>query len=411
MNFSLQEKSIIRIEKVVYRGLGLGRIDGLTVFVPGTLKDELVEIEIKQHKKNFARGYPIKILEPSSSRIVPNCPLALKPGIGSAKKHCPGCSYQHVDYIEEVHLKDAQLCEMILHKKIAVDDEIFLPPVSSPSSIGYRNKITLHVARERGRVTLGYFGEDNVTVLDVEECPLAERPANALLKDLRSKSGFMASVKNGEALVLRNTPADGAHYKITSAFATKGMLTEETNVGTLNVPFSSFFQVNRPVADKLLKSVSDILKSLKVKNLVDLFCGIGVFGFAAARGGDVRVIGIDNDADSIAAASENAASLGLGNIEFIAQSAERGLNAIRNKIEGDRIDIIIDPPRSGLDRSVIEKIISLKPANILYVSCAADTLARDLQAFTAGQYGIASIQLFDMFPRTPYFETLVHLSS
>jgi 23S rRNA (uracil1939-C5)-methyltransferase len=406
-----KEKAILRIENVVYRGMGLGRMEGLAVFIPGTITGELVEIEIAQRKKNFARGSLLRILEPSANRITPSCPLTLKQGNSENRKtFCPGCTYQHIEYSEEIRLKSFQLNEMLRYKIGEINDEVFLPAVLSPLSGGYRNKITLHARRDYGSVILGYFGEDNRTVIDVPECPLAETQINLLLKDLRSKSGFLASIKDGEPLILRFTPADGAHYKASGAYPTKSILSEKTFIGTLKAPFSSFFQVNRGVADLLVKNVSDIFKSINPRFVIDLYCGIGVFGLAAAKAGSERIIGIDNAEDSISAARENAGLLGIDDIEFITQSSDKGLSSISGKMKGNETCMIIDPPRSGLEKSVIDRVLSLKPANIVYVSCAPDTLSRDLQFFCGGLYKIVSIRLFDMFPRTPYFESLVHLS-
>ena len=232
MNRHNEEIATLRIEKVVYRGNGLARMNGLAVFVPGTIAGELAEIRIEERKKNFAKAVLVRILEPSPYRIKPICPLAVVPAemCASDSGYCPGCSYQHIAYEEEVRIKNGQFTEMISYKT-NVENDAFLAPAASPVPLGYRNKITLHTWRRDAKVNLGYLGPDNRTVIDVMECPLAVQPINDLLKDLRGKSGFIASLMNGENITMRYTDIDGAHYKTDRAFPTRNILS--------SLPFSS----------------------------------------------------------------------------------------------------------------------------------------------------------------------------
>jgi 23S rRNA (uracil1939-C5)-methyltransferase len=411
MNKQSEEIVTLRIEKIVYRGDGLARMNGLAVFVPGTIEGELVEAGIEERKKNFARAALVKILEPSPFRIKPICPLAVEQSETSAydNGYCPGCSYQHIAYEEEVRIKNNQFTEMIRYKT-KVENGVFLTPAASPVPLGYRNKITLHTWRRGGNVTLGYLGPDNRTVIDIPECPLAVKSINELLKDLRGKSGFIVSLMNGENIILRYTDNDGAHYKTTRTLPTRNILSEKTSLGLLEVPFSSFFQVNPFIADNLAAEVSQMIRSMNPRFVADLYCGVGVFGLAASKAGAGRVIGVDNETDAISAAVQNASSLGLKNVEFKAITAEEGLKKLSREFTGDETCIILDPPRAGLEKSVIEKILEYGPRDIIYVSCAADTLARDLQILCSGKYRIVNARLFDMFPRTPYFESVTRLA-
>jgi len=411
MNRHNEEMATLRIEKVVYRGNGLARMNGLAVFVPGTIEGELAEIRIEERKKNFAKAVLVRILDQSPYRVKPTCPLAAVATemCASDSSYCPGCSYQHIAYEEEVRIKNGQFTEMISYKT-NVKNDAFLAPAASPVPLGYRNKITLHTWRREGKVLLGYLGPDNRTVIDVMECPLAVQPINDLLKDLRGKSGFIASLMNGENITMRYTDIDGAHYKTDRAFPTRNILSEKTSLGMLEVPFSSFFQVYPKIADYLVAEVSQMIHSINPRFVADLYCGVGVFGLAASKAGAGRVIGVDNETDAISAAIQNARSVGIENAEFKAVSAEEGLKKIRREFTGDETCMILDPPRSGLEKTVIEKILDFEPSDIIYVSCAADTLARDLQILCGGKYEIISARLFDMFPRTPYFESVTRLA-
>lgn len=410
MKTSDKDTAVIRIENIVYRGSGLGRLDGLAVFVPGAAAGEQAEIKITERKKNFARGKIIKLLEPSSKRVKPQCPLALNSAEINKGMHCPGCVYQHISYEEEIRIKNAQLKEMMCHKVRGIADDAFLPPVFSDACSGYRNKITFHIFRGKRNVSLGYFGEDNRTVLDVPECPLAEKPINLLLDDLRRKSGFISSLRTGDSIVIRHTLKDGAQYTVSRALPTKDPLTEHSPAGELSVPFNSFFQVNRSVGGLLVNAVSELVKLISPRNVIDLYCGIGVFSFIASQAGAGQVIGIESDEEAVKAAVFNARALGVAKADFIAGRVESSMKKLPASLHSEETCLLLDPPRSGAGGIVIENILSFRPADILYISCAPDTLARDLQNLCSEKYEIRTVRMFDMFPRTPYFETLVHLS-
>jgi len=170
------ETAELRIEDVVYRGRGLARQAGCVVLVPGVLPGETVRVRIVRRHKNYAEAELLDVAHASPLRREPACPLA---GV------CPGCVYQHAAYEEEVRLKAAQLANL-LERLAGVDDAVCAPPVASPRSLEYRSRVVLHAARDGARVRLGYFAEDNRTVLDVPRCPLAVPPLNERLQALRA---------------------------------------------------------------------------------------------------------------------------------------------------------------------------------------------------------------------------------
>ena len=390
----------LTITDVVYRGLGIGRLDGCVVFVPGVLPAETVCVEITHRRKNFAEARLLDVLRPSPHRIAPVCPLAAV---------CPGCRYQHVEYEEELRLKHAQLANL-LARMAGVPDPVVLPPVASPENLGYRNKIVLHGALQQGRATLGYVAEDNVSIIDVPACPLAVPALNAKLRDLRSDARFMAELKTPARVTLRHTPADGATWWIGPRQPAAAELTETTALGPLRVPRGSFFQVNPPVADLLTGRVFQMLKAIRPQSVIDLYCGVGGFALAAGRAAVPRILGIDSDAEAISAAGRNAATLGFDRIRFTAAPASRGLaKALEAAGSADGLTLIADPPRAGLEKSVVRTILAGRPADVIYISCAADTLARDVKLLAEDGYGFANSQPVDMFPRTPYFESVTHL--
>ncbi len=375
------------ISEVAYGGRGVGRLDGKVCFVPGTLPGETVAIEVLKDRGNFTEAKPTVILTPSPHRIRPACPLA---------SHCPGCSYQHTDYGEEVRIKNKQLQSMLPLSPL-------LPPVAAPRPDGYRNKMALHAQADGKDRRLGYFMEDNTTILDVPACPLAVAPLNALLAERRADPSFLKTLRNDMTITFRWTEKDGAVWWRNRAAENDVWLVESSVIGPLAVPRNSFYQMNPAMADRLVVAVMDRLKANPPDTAVDLYCGVGIFALAAATLGIPRVLGVDVDGPGIRAAEFNARKLGLPGIQWKTATAHDGIPELEHP---QRTTLIVDPPRSGLGRQMIRDLIKHRPARILYISCAPDTMARDAAWLGEGGYTILSSQLFDMFPRTAHFESL-----
>ncbi|MBO7654518.1 MAG: class I SAM-dependent RNA methyltransferase, partial [Kiritimatiellae bacterium] len=170
------------IEKCVYGGDGLARVDGRVVFVPGTLPGETVEAQVLQAKRSFLRARPVRVLTPSPDRIQPCCRLA-------DGGQVPGCVYDHAAYPAEVRIKQGQLEEAI--RWLPGGDACrFYPPIPADVPLHYRNKITLHGAREKGLPILGYLRELSHRVADLPVCPLASPAINRALAAFRASEPF-----------------------------------------------------------------------------------------------------------------------------------------------------------------------------------------------------------------------------
>jgi len=395
------------IDKVVYRGKGLSRVEGMVCFVPGVLPGETVRAVIAKRHRNYMVARLREVVTPSPARISPGCPLAFAPAVSLP---CPGCAYQHVDYSEEVRLKQAQLGDMLEHHA-RVPSSCFVDPVPSPSVAFYRNKIVLHENYRAGRHAIGYFGEDNSLIVDVPSCPLAVTDINALVKSTRDR--ICGSLNTGRGRVehtFRYTAHDGAiHYREPPGRSAP-WLTEKTVLGEIKVPRGSFFQVNSALTGDLAKAVMQHIESYPSGRVIDLYCGAGLFSLGAARAGAIEVLGIDADRAAVQAADYNARQLGMEDkVHFLAAAAETGLRRAMDGVAAEELTVILDPPRSGLNRSVIDAILESAPRRLIYVSCAADTLARDLHKLVESGYRVGQVQLLDMFPRTAVFETVVAL--
>jgi tRNA/tmRNA/rRNA uracil-C5-methylase (TrmA/RlmC/RlmD family) len=402
----------LHVDDIAYGGKGVARLEnGKVCFVPAVLPGETVNASIVEEHAGFTKARLIDIVTPSPFRIPPACPLAPAPSSLSAPcslLSCPGCTYQHARYDEELRLKQHQF-ETLLVRQAGCAADVLQPPVPAPASLGYRNKMALHAQRDGKDVRLGYFAEDNTTVVDVPACPLALPALNERLAELRANPSFLAGLRDGATLTFRHTARDLAVWWRGEAKANDTWLVESTSLGPLAVPRGSFFQVNPAVAGLLLSHVMATLTAHPPRQVVDLFCGVGLFALAAAKLGVPSVIGADVDGPAMQAADYNARQLGLTGIRWSAGTARKILAAAGSGLAGTSTLLIVDPPRAGLGRNLVGAILGNPPERLLYVSCAPDTLARDLVGLREGGYRVERAQLFDMFPRTAHFESVTAL--
>ena len=403
----------IKIESVVYGGSGLGRReDGKIVFVKGVLPGEVVIVEEKKEKNDFIKAKLIKVLSPSPERIESNCLIPVGyDGIGNAcYAKTPGCVYQEFSYKEELRVKNEQFADFM-------GDEVkILPHIPAPKQLNYRNKIVFHVTDDHGDISLGYNEEQGHEVIDMESCPLAHPAINDKLRELRMNPGFKKTIREGMSFTLRFTQNDGVLHWRNSPPSNASWLKEQTPVGTLSVPPGSFFQVNPDVSDILVEKVKTIIENSGCTSLVDLYCGCGLFSITALSAGLKNVTGLDNDKASIKAAEFNASGNKEAEADFIAGDADKLFQEVlerhKQKTNGTLQNSILlaDPPRSGLGRKIKYFLKDENFGEIIYVSCAPDTLKRDILSLKRAGYNIKSAQMLDMFPRTAHFESLVHFT-
>jgi tRNA/tmRNA/rRNA uracil-C5-methylase (TrmA/RlmC/RlmD family) len=392
----------LEITDVAYRGSGIARREGVVVFVPGTLPEEVAKVRITGSGKRFLTGEVLEILKPSPDRIAPCCRLA-------DGTHVPGCVYDHAAYSAEVALKDAQLRNFL--RKLVTDNEgVFLPPAPSPLPLHYRNKAVFHVQNgPDGALRAGYLGDDNRTVIDIPSCPLADEAINAAWAQLRAEG----KLHDGDSVTFRHTKADGVVSWIGRPSEKARWLTEDSGVGPVLVPLDGFFQVNPPVADALVADVrawvAEAARETGATRLLDLYCGVGVFGLAAARDGIAEVVGVESGRNAVAAARRNARNLGTTHATFHCETAAEAARKDFHCADLSRTIAVVDPPRSGMERAAAEALAKAGPPAIVYVSCDPATLTRDLGIFTAHGYAVRRARVFDMFPRTLHFESAVLL--
>ncbi len=418
MDASAPETLELTVERMAYRGLGIAHAGSVVCFIPETCPGEKVEALITDRRKNFWNARVVRVIDASPDRLAsPDCRIVTPRGVIKT----PGCVYDHMTHEAEVKLKNAQLLEF-LERQAGIADAAskMLDPVVSAKSLHYRNKTSLHSARDAaGERILGYVGDDNETVVDVPSCPLSVEPIDDELAAMRLDAAFWRYVGIGSEVVLRYTEHDGVAVYVNRPGKNETRdslppLTESTPIlGRMRVPVRGFWQMNSEVGGALVSAVGALVGELAPARFIDLYCGVGVFGLSAAKLGGERVFGADSGREVIRAADGNARHFALdARARFECCDVGSKANHILSETAGRDAMALIDPPRAGVDERVVAALTAHPVRTLVYVSCAPDTLARDLKSLIgSGVYRCVSSRLFDMFPRTAHFESLIVLES
>lgn len=386
----------------------MGRLgDGRVVFVKGAWAGEQVKAKMTVEKKNFVKADLVEVVEPSPDRIAPG-----------AEGDVPGCVYATLDYRAERAAKESQLREALERARLI--DPGF--PVSCGSGkdgfqpLNYRNKAVYHFARQNGEWAIGYRREPQHDIVDIVQDPLAVREINAKLPEIRK--GVLALLTTGPVAIRRDVERSGnvtvrwsekTGVKWWVGEPPKGTVFREVTCAlTFEVPAGGFYQMNPRVGGALVDYVAaEYAKD--PGNIVDLYCGVGVFGLCCAAktpsAGKRRIYGIESGHQAIEFARRNAAALGI-DARFTAGQVVRNLGSLK---AGAGTTVIVDPPRGGMEKGVPEFLARSGASKIVYVSCDPATLARDLRVL-ASAYRVSDVAWFDMFPRTARFESVVTLS-
>lgn len=363
----------ITISDVAFGGDGVGRVGTFVVFVPFVLNDEVVEVELTEVKKQFARAKLLRVIQPSPLRVAPVCRYF---------GECGGCQYQHVAYAEQLRLKGKQVADL-MHRLGGLAPAVVQPVEPCPQPYNYRNRLMVRSQwnKREQRLVIGFLGHDNRFVVDLDECAIAEPALNEQIRAVRA-----------------NPPPKGG-LKVAVRIQPEGW----------EVPRDSFFQNNFFLLPRLVETVRARVRASGVRHLVDAYCGVGFFGIELA--GDVESFAaVEYDRMAIRAAQANATRRGIQNGKFIAGATEECLPELLAKYQAGCTAVILDPPRVGCRPAAVQQLRQLRPAQILYVSCHPATLARDLKALCAeGVYEVARVDVLDMFPQTQHVECVADL--
>ena len=416
----------VQIEKPIYGGAFLARIEGKAVFVPMALPGERARVHLTQEKRGYASAEIDEIISAAPERVAAEC-CHFGP--------CGGCAYQHANYAAQLGFKQAILRETLERGGVRTPDEI---RVLSAEPWRYRNRIRLGFDANGNP---GYRGRRSHAIVPISECPIAapllveaakacadltrqhapavrptglalfcNREESALLATLFTTNPAHARFEEFARLFAERIPAlagaelalegRGAEPQRTIARWGETSIAYRAAGFDYRVDHGAFFQVNRRLADALV----DCVAANHAGGLAwDLFAGVGLFARRLTTGFD-RVIAVESAPAAIAALAHN-----LRGTHAAAVRSE-SLAFLRRNARGPRPElVVVDPPRTGLGPEVCALLAEIAPPAIVYVSCDPATLARDLRALLASGYAIQTATLADLFPQTFHFETVVHL--
>ena len=380
----------VPVSRIAFGGDGVGRLpDGKVCFIPGALPGETVRAEITHEAKSFARARVLDVLTASPERVRPDCPLA-----GT----CPGCVYRNASYDCELEWKNRQFTDFLTRGNPAGKEIQFLPPLPAPSRNGCRNKLTF--VCENGAFC--YRGLDNITAVPVQDCPLGHPGIRELLASATPSA-------DGQKRTFRRTLHDGALDSGSEKWQKITHLTEQLGTfGDFRVPKASFFQVNPDMAPKLAERVLTLLKETGMEQLLELYCGVGVFSILAAEAiPGLKARAVELDKAAIDAAEFNAERHGVSDrCTFLAADAGEAFRTLAASCDPVKYCILVDPPRTGLPASLAQEIGEFGSMAVLYVSCGPDTLRRDADRLAEHGYVIQTAGMVDMFPATGHFESV-----
>lgn len=441
-------------------GNGIGRVDGMAVFVPFSAVGDVLRVKIVKPCKSYAFGIIDAIETPSPTRIKPECPIFGK---------CGGCCFCHITYEAELAAKQEFVADAM--RRLGGLDAPVLPILPSPQPARYRNKVQYPLVQileqekiENGiqqTIRAGFFAGRSHRVVPCADCLLQP----ALLNNIAATicillTRFSVSVYSEEShkglvrhIYLRHAVTSGnvmvclvingrklphaqefcealcaAHPEVSTIVlnintAKTNVITGETCVTLLGdgllrdamagVPVAlgplSFYQVNTKGAEQLYAATAALAALRPDDVLLDLYCGAGTIGLSMVRTQPCRqLIGVEIVPQAIESAKRNAAEMGITNAEFFCGDAGAAAAALAAKGLRPTI-VILDPPRKGCDEETLNAVISMAPQRIVMVSCNAATAARDAACLTRHGYRAQCVQPVDMFPRTKHVECVVKL--
>ena len=422
----LVQPQLVEIEKPIYGGSFLARVEGKAIFVPLVLPGEKARVRITEDKRGYATAEAEETVSASPQRVTPAC------------RHfgvCGGCNYQHADYPTQLAFKQAILRETLDRAAVAVPEEI---TTLSAAPLAYRNRIRLAFDAAGNP---GYRGRRSHSVIPIGECPIAAplllqaaqaaaevarqfapafRPTEIALFCNADEPQLLASVFTASAKKVRfdefaQALAEQVPALVGAELVLEGRASEQPRTvapwGALSLIYraagfdyrvdrGAFFQVNRWLIDAFVERVTAGRHGALAW---DLYAGVGLFARRLTTS-FARVVAVESAPSSTQALAAN-----LKHTTGIPVRATT-LDFLRRKPQGQRPDLIVmDPPRTGLGPEVCALLAEISAPALVYVSCDPATLARDLRALTGSGYSVQSIALADLFPQTFHLETVAVL--
>jgi 23S rRNA (uracil1939-C5)-methyltransferase len=456
----------VTIDSTAFKGKGIGRLDGIAVFVPGTAPGDKVKARIVRKKKKFIEAKLLEISDPSPIRIKPKC---------SHANVCGGCTWQHLPYPDQLRIKEQHVRDHI--QRIAeLDPEIVQPIIGCDKEFYYRNKMEYSFATRRWlteeEINKDAYVDDSGfaaglhapgrfdKILNLNECHLQD-PISFRILDFvrkyciskaipafnnRENSGFMRHlvIRNShytdhlmvnmvtykddpditgalkDALLhefpeittivnnVNDQPNPTAIGRFEHVLHGPGYIVDHIGNHSFKIHANAFFQTNTRQAEKLYSAAREFAELDTGGHLFDLYCGVGTLSLYMADKAD-RVTGIEIVDIAIENARFNAKENGVENVTFVLGDMKDTFNERFLKENGMPDCVITDPPRSGMHPDVVNQLCNLNTKRLVYVSCNPSTMARDLKILKE-HYEVETVQPVDMFPQTYHIEAVAKLT-
>lgn len=436
-----------------YEGEGIAKIDNkYPIFIEGALKGEKVKVRIVKVNKNFAYGKLMEVLEASEERVNPPCFIY---------KRCGGCKLQHASYKAQLDFKWDRVKDCV--SKIGkLDPSIVKYPLGMEEPWRYRNKVQLPIGLINGEVKIGFFAPRSHDIIDMESCLIQDeigdkvvkltrewiekfniRPYNVdgeydekgIVRHIMIRRGFTTNevmvvlVTNGEKLphkeefvdlMVKNIPGiksviqniNSKKTNVILGLESKTLWGEDTisdYIGDFrfNISPLSFFQVNPTQTEVLYGKALEYANLTGNEEVFDAYCGTGTITLFLSQKAK-KVYGVEIIPQAIDNAWINAKENKVENVEFFVGESEVVIPDLINK--GVKADVVVvDPPRKGCDKKLLDAITNIDSKKIVYVSCDPSTLGRDLQVLEENGYKTLEVQPVDMFPNTSHVENVAKL--
>ncbi len=422
----------LEVDSLAQGGRGVARADGYVVFVNGALPGDRVRVRLTKSKRAYGEGNTIEMLEASPERIADTCVHDGEP--------CPGAPWQGMTYERQLAHKADQVDEAL--RRLGHLDAFELEEIEPAlEPWRYRNKLEYSFGPRDDSIALGFHRRGSwAEIVDVDDCKLASEPNNDARNAVRewARTERIPAYESGpQTGVLRNLvvregrrtgqvqtrlvtspaqiprPPVDLHTIIEGpAGGTDGPtgvlgaehLTEELGGLRFRVSHTAFLQTNTEMAERLYAIAAEFAGLSGRERIFDLFCGIGTIGLSlASRAGEVW--GLEGVSEAVADAETNAALNGIDNARFVCADARLGIGPLVE--EAGRPDVVIvDPPRSGLSKKIVRRLLECEAPRIVYVSCNPTTLAPNAAQLVEAGYTLRRVKPVDMFPQTPHVETV-----
>lgn len=445
--FKKNQELLVDIVAEGYQGEGIAKPQGFPIFIPGALKGEKVKIKIVKLTKNHGFGKLLDIVEPSENRVEPICPLY---------KRCGGCQLQHMSYQEQLVFKKNRVKDC-LERIGKITDVKINDTLGMEEPLRYRNKVQLPVGVEKGEPIIGFYAPRSHDIINLQQCFIQHETGDEVVQltrdwmkkfgisayDENTKTGVVRHVmirkgfKTGEVMVVLVTNTEKLPHKdefvklvIEKIPGVKSIIqninNKPTNVvlGQQNITLwgsntitdyigqfkfeispLSFFQVNPFQTEVLYNKALEYANLSGEETVFDAYCGTGTISLFLAQKAK-KVYGVEIIPEAIENAKKNAKLNNIHNAEFFVGEAEVIIPKLIE--DGKKAEVVVvDPPRKGCEKSLIEAIAEMRPNRVVYVSCDPATLARDLRIFEDLGYKTEAVQPVDMFPHTNHVECVV----